>query len=376
MAHPPDPSPRPAPQRTPPGGPCAGRVGRSGRWRRLWLPLALAAVGAGAALGAPLRLAVLGDSDSHGYQDSLGFPLDGPARGGARRAQSLQWTEVLARLRPQAIDLGPRAPVGVPARVARAAGWVGWSLRTPRKIDHAHNFAISGAVCDDLNAGRYRQSVHLARRIASEPQAWREAVVVIRIGINSLGTREALDRLAANADDPAQQAAQRACVDAVRDAVQRLSMAQPALRFVLVGVFNNAHWPPYLGHWRDPLALQRIERGLDRFDQGLRDIARAHPQAAFFDDRALFAAFFGGRGPDGEPAYREPEWRPGQRLRNASGDDPSNAMLADGHTGTVWNALWADHLLGLLRERFGVSVAPLHSDDIAALLRAPGSGRP
>jgi len=46
-----------------------------------------------------IALAVLGDSGSHSYQDSLSFPPGSADRGGAFRARTFQWTEVLARLR-------------------------------------------------------------------------------------------------------------------------------------------------------------------------------------------------------------------------------------------------------------------------------------
>lgn len=39
-----------------------------------------------------VALAVLGDSDSHSYQDSLSFPPGSADRGGAYRARTFQWT--------------------------------------------------------------------------------------------------------------------------------------------------------------------------------------------------------------------------------------------------------------------------------------------
>src|SRR3546814_8912268 len=53
-----------------------------------------------------IPLAVLGDSDSHSYQDTISFPVSTPARGGQFRSITLQWTEVLARMRDKDLDLG------------------------------------------------------------------------------------------------------------------------------------------------------------------------------------------------------------------------------------------------------------------------------
>lgn len=53
-----------------------------------------------------IALAVLGDSSSHSYQDSKSFPLGSTSRGGAFRARTFQWTEVLARLRGNELNPG------------------------------------------------------------------------------------------------------------------------------------------------------------------------------------------------------------------------------------------------------------------------------
>ena len=54
-----------------------------------------------------LRLAVLGDSDSHSFHDAVSLHYGTPeARGGAQQASTWQWTEILGRLRPRDIDQG------------------------------------------------------------------------------------------------------------------------------------------------------------------------------------------------------------------------------------------------------------------------------
>jgi hypothetical protein len=315
----------------------------------------------------PVRMAVLGDSDSHGYQDTLSFAPGSAARGGPHRASTLQWTEVLARLRSSHLDLGPRETTGQAPRLARLAGLADITLRTPPKLDHRHNFAVSGATCDDLNEGRWHQSRSLAALIDKDPQAWEGAVVVIRIGVNSVGQEDALERLAGDADDPQVSAATQACVRAVGEAMERLRKHQPRLRIVLVGLFNNAHWAKLLDRWQDPVQLARIERGIDRFDNGLRELAR-RPGTAFLDERALFRDLFGGRDGQGRPAYRSRRIGPTLTLSNTAGDAPEHMVVADGHSGTVWNALWANELLGLLASQLQLDVPRLSEAEIAALV--------
>jgi hypothetical protein len=65
-----------------------------------------AAVAAGSAVpSGSIRFAVLGDSDSQSFHDSLTL-ADPSLRGGPYRATTWQWTEVLARLRGDQIDSG------------------------------------------------------------------------------------------------------------------------------------------------------------------------------------------------------------------------------------------------------------------------------
>jgi len=314
------------------------------------------------------RVAVLGDSDSHGFQDRVSFPLGGGARGGQWQPITLQWTEILAQHRSAWLDFGPRERLGVDPRVAQVSGLLGRPQRAPHKEDHRYNFAVSGALCEDIHEGRWRQSQHLATLIEASPEAWRDALVVIRIGINELGVQATLDGLARDPDAPQWTRMLDQCVRSVERAVVSLRDVQPRLRFVLVGVYNNAHWVNYHGRWHDRKQLANIDRGLDRFDHALRAMAERDPAIAFFDDRALFERLMGGRDAQGRPAYRALPIVPGLTLTNTRGNAPNHFTLADGHNGTVWNALWANELLALLQARFGIAVPPLPPTEISHLV--------
>jgi hypothetical protein len=322
-------------------------------------------------------VAVLGDSDSHGYQDRLHFPPDSGRRGGQYHAVTLQWTEVLATLRASHLDLGERAPFGSRyGTLARLQDALGIPTRVPEKDDHRYNYAISGVGCDSLNGGWSRQAPRLVTAMNRDPARWAAGIVVIRVGVNTFGQAEHLDRLAAGDPDGAVGRSIDACVAAVETAYRTLRATHPDTRIVLVGIFDNTHWARHLERWHDPTERARISSALDRFDDGLRRIVARDPRSAFFDDRAWFASLWGGRASDGTSAYREVKIADDLVVTNTAGDHPRNAVLADGHCGLAWNALWAASLVALMNERFGMRTPPIGSDEVATLLRAAWTAAP
>lgn len=308
-----------------------------------------------------LALAVLGDSDSESYAGE---------RGGAYAHRTLQWTEVLGRLRGESLDLGPWGTWGLHGKLTKL--WRGAGLpvgfRAPRKHDYEHDFAISGSRCSDLMDG-WREVPQLLRLMDRQPARWERGVVVIRIGVNDLAKQDPMDALAADPAAPAVHARIDSCLSDIRAAVAAVHARHPRTRFVLVGMYNLADWPTFHDRWRSAEAVSRIAQGLDRFDRALAAMA-SDPRIAFFDDRAFFARHWGGRGPDGMPAYHPARLGEGFMVSPAIGDEPSHAALEDGHIGTAWNAMWAAALVDLLNERFGAGLEPLQPQELLALLGA------
>ncbi|WP_454831264.1 hypothetical protein [Pseudoxanthomonas wuyuanensis] len=309
----------------------------------------------------------MGDSDSHSYQDRLSFPAGSALRGGAYRDTTLQWTEVLARLRGRELDPGKWGVYGSNGLLARAYELAGGQARAPRKQDYRYNFAVSGAGCESLMGGSIRQVPRLVWLMDQAPQRWRKGVVVIRIGVNSFGTADSLERLARDPADAEVQGAISECIRTVKASVETIHRRHPETRIVLVGIFDNSHWAKYQGRWQSPQQLANIRQGLDVFDHALGRMAQPDRRLAFFDDRAWFADHWGGRDAAGRPAYRPIEFG-GLRVENSSGDGPDHATLGDGHAGLVWNALWAQSLVNLLDTRFGMRVTPIADEEIFALL--------
>ena len=60
--------------------------------------------------------------------------------------------------------------------------------------------------------------------------------VVIRIGVNDIGSPVALEDFARNGAEAAMHAHVRSCVDDIRRSVAAIRLAQPTLRIVLVGM--------------------------------------------------------------------------------------------------------------------------------------------
>jgi hypothetical protein len=319
----------------------------------------------GATTPTPWRLAVLGDSDSQSHHDRVWEPQ---GRGGAYAAGTFQWTEALAKMRGAEIDAGQWGIWGTRKRLVQVMEWFGTTARAPRKEDFRYNFAFAGAGCADLNEGVFRQVPRLLEEMDREPQGWQDAVVLIRIGINGMGFAETLDRFASDPTDPAASRLVQDCLQHIGRAVQSIRRVHPSTRLVLVGVLNNADWPPYFERWRSDRSISNINRGLDGFDNGLKRLAAADDRVAFFNDRAWFRQRWGERGRDGAPAYRALVLSDGLRVELTQGDDPRHAVLADGHAGLVWNAVWAQSLVELLRSEFGAPVRPITDAEVRAFV--------
>ena len=74
---------------------------------------------------------------------------------------TFQWTEFVARLRANQIDMGEWNRWGTLPRIAELLSALGLEGRAPRKEDYRYNFAISGAECQELTEGRTRQAQRL-----------------------------------------------------------------------------------------------------------------------------------------------------------------------------------------------------------------------
>ena len=329
---------------------------------------AAAVSSASAGTSGRIRFAVIGDSDSQSYHDSLMLG-DRGERGGPWRATTWQWTEVLARLRGDQIDLGEWGAWGTGKYRAALNEAFGLPARTPPKDDYRYDFAVSGATCNQLMGHAQRQAIRLVNLMNTEPQAWRGGIVLIRIGVNDIGAHDVLDALSRDRSASRPAALIDGCLDAIGQAVTLIRTQHPDTDIVLVGVLSNADWSVEFGNWQSAREIANIDAGMDRFDNGLRKLAAADRHVDFLDDRAWFRSLWGARDDHGRPIYKKVHLLPGWTITNTSGDDPHNAVVSDGHAGVVWNTLWTQHLVASLNAAFGLHLKPITDAEVTGFLQ-------
>jgi hypothetical protein len=315
-----------------------------------------------------IRFAVLGDSDSQSYHDTL-MSGDPGMRGGPWRATTWQWTEVLARLRGNQIDLGEWGAWGTGKYRAYFDEAFGFLARTPPKDDYRYNFAVSGATCNQLMGHPLREAIRLVDLMDTEPQAWRGGIVLIRIGTNDVGGHNVLDELARDQNASRPTASINACIGAIGEAVALIRRQHPDTYVVLVGLLSDADGSDEFDSWQSARQIANIDAGMDRFDNGLRKLAAADRHVCFLDDRAWFRSLWGARDDQGRPRYKTVHLLPGWAITNTYGDNPHNAGLSDGHAGVVSNALWTQHLVTSLNAAFGLHLKPITDAEVIGFLQ-------
>jgi hypothetical protein len=321
----------------------------------------------------PIPFAILGDSDSKSYHDTFTFRDKPDERGGVYRPTTYNWIEVLARLRGDQVDPGDWGLWGMRSPIANARDVLGMPSRLPRAEEYRYNFAYEGAVCEQLLTGERRQVPRLLELIGREGKRWDNGVVLIRIGINTFGSSGHVAMLAKDPAAPEVMDGIRRCLTNIEAAIKAIRAQHPQTRIVVVGIFNEADWSEDVGKWQSAQEMANINAGLDRFDNGLRQLVATYPRMAFFDDRAWFASKWGSRDADGKPAYHDVVIGKGFHVHNTTGDHPSNSAVVDGHAGAVWHALWAQSLVDLLNEQFQLGIRPIQENELVALLDPNGT---
>ena len=309
-------------------------------------------------------IGILGDSDSHSYQDGL----QEITRFGRFRPVTFQWPEALARMRPKQVDLGPWGERGTRRSVAELMDRVGLGGRFPPKQDYLHNLAFSGATCGSLMGYNGRLARRMVATMDRDSTKWRHGVVIIALGVNDFGHARDLDLLAEDPAAPQVQAKISGCLEQMRQAVALIRNSYPGTRFVLVGILGDVDDPSNLMRWRSASAIRNINAGFDVFDNGLKAMAAGDPQIAFAPLRPWFAQHWGGRDEQGLPNYKSVAIG-NFSVSLSAGDDPKNCMTGDEHSGVVWNALWAQALVALMNAKFDLGITPISDAEVAEFLR-------
>jgi hypothetical protein len=312
---------------------------------------------AGCAAGEPpagLPVAVLGDSDSHSYHDSL----NGVARGGANNAKTYNWLELWERLRPAEVDPGPFERAGDSRLMALMKEAAGVPTRTPPKLDFLYNYAWSGARCASLDAEWPEQARRFLTRLSAEPSRWADGLVIIRIGINDFGQGPQL-RLWARTPEAASQPVE-SCLDAIGATVAEIRK-RSRVHIALVGIDRDYNAPFGVLPAAD---IAAAEAPLARFDAGLAALAARDPRIVFVEDAVWFEERFGTRA-DG--TLSDAATIAGFKVANAVGDGPGFLHTADGHAGTIASGLFLQHLVRRLNEKFAWRLSAPSDEEIVAL---------
>lgn len=314
---------------------------------------------------ATVPLAVLGDSDSHSYQDLVSFPRNTDKRGGSFRASTYQWTEILDQLRGQQLNQGQWGVWGTNSKLARVMDVLGLGGRSPQKMDFQFNFAQSGAECQALTQGRMAQ--RLISVMDQHPQAWERGIVLIRIGANDLGTEEVLNQIAKGLDQEQIRDRMSLCAQQVQTTLTLLRKNHPRTHVVLVGLFNNAHWARLINKWTTRNEQERIGQVVTAYNSLLMALVRPG-HVSYFDDVKWFETQWGSRTPEGQPDYKTVRVMNGWPTTNSVGDHPSNATVVDGHAGTLWNLKWAQALVDHINTNTSIKLPKVTDDQLAQFL--------
>jgi len=309
---------------------------------------------------------VIGDSDSHSYRDSY----YGIRRGGKYHDVTFQWTEILARIRPSEVDLGPFGFWGSHNTFYHIRKFLGLYAR-PRKQDFEYNFAVSGATCDTLPPQSFlRQSYLASRLIKKNPRYWNNGLVIIRIGVNDFGQWRHLKKYVSGNITQQVEKPILNCIDRIQDTVSLIRTSNVSVKIILLGIMDNSNWPPVMP--LDDNGHRNINRVLDIYDNDLRSIARNDPNILFVEDRKWVEHIIGYWNSEKYIGHREINLGGKTNISNSSGDNPHNIILNDEHSGTVLNGLWIQHLFHKLNDHFGTGFTPLLNSEIADLADPTG----
>ena len=311
-----------------------------------------------------IPMAVLGDSNSHSFQDRVAFPAGTGERGGPFHARTFNWTEIVDKLRGKEIDSGPWVVWGSSGLLATGREALGLSGgRAPKKEDFLYNFANSGASCIDLTQGPRRQAPRLVAVMDREPERWKRGVVVIRMGLNDWSS--SLDLQSREPESPKLAELTARCAKQIGAAIKLIHDAHPSTRILVSGIANEADDAAQNKNWVSEAERSNIWKALDGFNAGIRKVAEGEPNTAYFDDAAWLMQRWGTRGGAPQPAFKTVTIGKSFVVTNSVGDEPHNALLADDHAGLVFNALWAQSLVERLREAFKLPLTPISDDEVA-----------
>jgi hypothetical protein len=296
-----------------------------------------------------IKLGVIGDSGVDEYRAD-------DNRGGAYAATTLNSIELLATYRAAYVTVGA------------------WGTRSsPRRIGYERNWALSGATAGGQHVSGTGSIVALGQHtgLAAQVAAGQCDTVLIWIGSNdwtpAQGNYEPVyDGTISGATLTAKIAS---IVGNIEDALDALIAENASIRILVTNAFD--HGPYITGSYPNATYRQRVTDAIDDTNfQVAGLIAERSSNVALIDRHDSVAIITGAYPLDGNNDMTVG----GEKIGFFdAGDEPHNAMLADGaHAGTVFKGLETNlFLLDRLQAAFGVNI-PRFSD--AEILTMAGIG--
>lgn len=296
-------------------------------------------------------IAVLGDSDSHSYRDSY----DNKERGGQYHAYSYNWIELWSRLAKNEINPGQWGTWGNHYRVARIKNLLMLKSRSPKKLDYEYNYAVSGLSCRSLLNDWPYQGKWLLNEIRSNTDYWNNGIVIIKIGYNDIGKTSDLKQWKKTGLSTESSTLVSNCTDSIMAMSDSILAISPSVKISIAGVARTYNFMDEWDERLDEKSIQNIEEVLSGFDSRLEKYASDRTRVAYIDDHFWFNNIFGSQeSNDLKPGV---EFSQDIELINASGDEPVNMLLADHHTGTLYNGLWINHLITEINRQLNMTLS-------------------
>lgn len=296
-------------------------------------------------------IAVLGDSDSHSYRDSY----DNKERGGKHHANSYNWIELWSRLAKDEINPGQWGTWGSHYRIARIKNMLILKSRSPKKLDYEYNYAVSGLSCRSLLTEWPYQGKWLLNEIRSNTEYWNNGIVIIKIGYNDIGKASDLKQWKKSGLSAESTALVSNCIDSIITMSNSILAVSPNVKISITGVARTYNFMDEWDESLDEKSVQNIEEVLSEFDSRLIKYTTDQSRVAYIDDHIWFNKIFGSQ--ESNDLKSRIEFFEGIELINASGDEPINMLLADHHTGTLYNGLWINHLINEINRQFNMTLS-------------------
>ena len=309
-----------------------------------------------------IPIAVLGDSDSHSYRDEY----DNKFRGGAFHSVTYNWPALWNKFRSHTITMGAFDTWGTHYRIAKIKHHLGLVGRAPKKLDYEYNYAVSGLRCESLLQGWPYQAKWLITRLKNNPEAWKNGIVVIRIGVNNLGsTKQLIQWGNTGLDDHANKVID-ACISQIIEASDQILKTHPSIKIALLGMCRDCNITDTYTVWPTLTQITKRNTVLNHFDQKLMAYTQEKDRVLFIDDVKWLIKRYGDR--HNEPIKFATTLADKVSIVSAQGDHPSNLILADYHAGTVYNGLWLNNLIAQLNQGFQLDLTPLSEDEIYSVI--------